>query len=120
VRERPALTGVAQKDWDAGVNQLDRMGLITVGKKTEKPTGKAIYLSPAGLKLQSDYPALLGEIEEPWEKQCSDVRKQLERVVDDALSWTTPHPGNWREHRPLTTLPHQPIVTHRGGYPDGS
>ncbi len=43
-----------------------------------------------------------------------------------------PYPGGWRAHPPylrLTqamiadpagTLPHYPMVSHRGGYPDGS
>jgi hypothetical protein len=32
-----------------------------------------------------------------------------------------PYPGNWRARvRPPATLPHYPMVLHRGGYPDGS
>jgi hypothetical protein len=32
-----------------------------------------------------------------------------------------PYPGNWRlQVRPPVTLPHYPMVLHRGGYPDGS
>jgi hypothetical protein len=32
-----------------------------------------------------------------------------------------PHPGGWRESvRKPDTLPHHPMVLHRGGYPDGS
>jgi len=32
-----------------------------------------------------------------------------------------PYPGNWRASvRPPQTLPHYPMVLHRGGYPDGS
>lgn len=120
VRDLPALTGVAAKDWEAGVNQLARDGLIVVGKRVEKPTGKAIRLTDAGVALQAAYPAVLAEVERSWEKTCVDVRAQLERVVDDALGWVEPYPDNWRAHRPMTTLPHQPIVTHRGGYPDGS
>jgi hypothetical protein len=119
-RDLPEATGVALKDWDAGVNQLVRAGLIVVGKRTEKPSGKAIRLTDAGLELQADYPKLLAKVEQPWEKKCGDVRKQLESVLDEALDWTTPYPENWRARRPLTTLPHQPIVSHRGGYPDGS
>ena len=120
VRELPALTGVAAKDWDAGVPQLARENLIVVGKRTEKPTGKTIQLTEAGRKLQSDYPKLLAEVERPWQEACVDVRKQLQDVVGDALEWTQPYPDNWRARRPLSTLPHQPIVTHRGGFPDGS
>ena len=32
-----------------------------------------------------------------------------------------PYPGNWRASvRRPGTLPHYPMVLHRGGYPDGS
>ena len=32
-----------------------------------------------------------------------------------------PYPDNWRASAPqLRTLPHFPMVLHRGGYPDGS
>ena len=33
-----------------------------------------------------------------------------------------PYPDNWRAARPAPpeTLPHYPMVLHRGGYPDGS
>ena len=120
VRDLQDVTGVALKDWDAGVNQLARVGLIEVTKRTEKPTGKAISLTAAGLQLQADYPALLADVEQPWETLCRDVRRELESIVDDALRWTTPYPDNWRAQRPMTALPHQPIVSHRGGYPDGS
>lgn len=120
VRDLPALTGVAAKDWDAGVRQLAREGLIVVGKRTERPTGKTIRLTEVGRELQADYPGLLAEVEQPWEEKCVAVRKQLQDVVGRALEWTQPHPENWRARRSLSMLPHQPIVTHRGGFPDGS
>ena len=32
-----------------------------------------------------------------------------------------PYPENWRARiSPITSLPHYPMVLHRGGYPDGS
>jgi hypothetical protein len=32
-----------------------------------------------------------------------------------------PYPECWRaKEKPITALPHQPLVMHRGGYPDGS
>lgn len=120
VRDLPGLTGVAAKDWDAGVGQLARDGLIVVGRRAERPTGKTIGLTEAGVQLQADYPGVLSEVEQPWETKCVEVRKHLQDVVDSALEWTRPHPENWRARRPLSRLPHQPIVTHRGGFPDGS
>lgn len=120
VRDLPDLTGVAAKDWEAGTKQLERAGLVGLGTSSGKPKGKTIRLSDAGVQLQAEYPPLLAEVERPWEDRCGEVRGELERVVVDALEWTRPYPDNWRARRPVTTLPHQPIVSHRGGYPDGS
>jgi DNA-binding MarR family transcriptional regulator len=120
VRDLPEVTGVAKKDWDAGVNQLARQGLVAVGRRTEKPSGKTIHLTDAGREVVADYSALIEDTERSWEAKSAAVRQELERVVDDALSWATPYPDNWRARRPIVTLPHQPIVSHRGGFPDGS
>ena len=120
VRDLPDVTGVAAKDWDAGVKQLERSGVVAVGTSSGKPKGKTIRLTDGGLEVQAEYPSLLADVERPGAERCRDVRVELERVVGDALEWTRPYPDNWRARRPVTTLPHQPIVSHRGGYPDGS
>jgi hypothetical protein len=42
-------------------------------------------------------------------------------VVDDAWNWTDPYPDGWRSKIRLPRrLAHAPIVSHRGGFPDGS
>ncbi|MGH3415586.1 MAG: hypothetical protein ACRDVE_06865 [Actinocrinis sp.] len=55
------------------------------------------------------------------------LRQSLERLVGDgtrdAPLWegVAPYPDGWRASvRAPTTLPHFPMVLHRGGYPDGS
>ncbi|MEY2426829.1 MAG: hypothetical protein QOI61_2401, partial [Actinomycetota bacterium] len=49
------------------------------------------------------------------------LRSELERVVADAWNWTDPYPDGWRSKTKLPRhLAHHPIVSHRGGYPDGS
>ena len=56
------------------------------------------------------------------------LRAALEHVVGDGTYASSPlaagldpYPDNWRARvRRPETLPHHPMVLHRGGYPDGS
>jgi hypothetical protein len=53
---------------------------------------------------------------------CAMPRRR-QTAWDRALSGSTsaPHPAGWRAAiRPAATLPHYPVVLHRGGYADGS
>jgi hypothetical protein len=67
----------------------------------------------------------LAAVEARWRKalgpQLDKLRNELSRVVDDAWNWTDPYPDGWRAKTRLPRrLAHHPIVSHRGGYPDGS
>jgi hypothetical protein len=114
------LTGVAKKEWSSAMTQLAKAGLVEVGGKP-----KTIALTSDGLAAKTAAAATLAGVERAWARNRAPtfdhLRRQLERVVDDAWEWTEPYPDNWRSkvkvpHR----LAHHPIVTHRGGYPDGS
>jgi hypothetical protein len=58
----------------------------------------------------------------------ADLRFALERLVGDPaggdsplLAGLEPYADGWRaSRRQIKTLPHYPMVLHRGGYPDGS
>jgi hypothetical protein len=58
----------------------------------------------------------------------STLRKSLEPLVGDGTAEHSPlfkgiepYPDGWRASvRKPETLPHYPMVLHRGGYPDGS
>jgi hypothetical protein len=57
-----------------------------------------------------------------------ELRAQLEPLTPDGTEDGSamaeairPPDGTWRHRRPQPqTLPHHPVVSHRGGYPDGS
>ena len=123
-RDLYELSGVATKEWSSAMNQLAKAGLATVGPM---PGGKAksIRLTPAGVKAKAEGAQTLRDVEDAWRKKCGPslekLRRELERVVDDAWSWTEPYPDCWRAKVRLPRhLAHHPIVSHRGGYPDGS
>jgi len=95
--------------------------------------GKVIRLTPKGEKAQQKYRRLLRATEESWRTRfgsaaIDDLRVALEEIVGDGTFEASPlapglvpHPDNWRARvRRPKTLPHHPMVLHRGGYPDGS
>jgi hypothetical protein len=65
---------------------------------------------------------------------AADLRASLERVLEDPQlsEGMRPYPDGWRASKtyrartdalladPRATLPHYPLVLHRGGWPDGS
>ena len=84
VRELSTLTGVASKDWDAGVKQLEREGLVAVGKRAEKPTGKAMRLTELGGGF-ADLPA--GDIALFVAKSGSGTAEEAHVAFDNLTVW---------------------------------
>ena len=103
---------------------------------------KLVLLTAKGQREQDAYRKLLVAIEAHWrarfgEETINNLRESLEHLVvgppvddrsasepDDGQSplfrGLQPYPDNWRAKRPRpTTLPHFPMVLHRGGFPDG-
>ena len=112
---------------------LERHGCVEAVQDTTARRGKLIRLTPKGEKAQQKYRRLLRATEESWRARfgadtIDNLRAALEAVVGDGtLEASTlglglvPHPDNWRARvRRPETLPHYPMVLHRGGYPDGS
>jgi hypothetical protein len=61
-------------------------------------------------------------------RTCNQLRDLLEVIVQDGsaahsplFAGLNPYPEGWRAKvRKPETLPHFPVVSHRGGFPDGS
>ena len=93
---------------------------------------KIARLTPAGAAARQRYLDLTREIEGGWQgrfgaEAISGLRAALERLAGPGapgsplFAGLEPDPAGWRAavRKPLT-LPHYPMVLHRGGYPDGS
>ena len=107
-------------------------------------------LTPRGEQAQEAYHRIADGIEDGWRARFGDgvidglaaaLRALYARQDGGAdagrdgpliSAGLAPDPGGWRAHAPYLqqteamiadpagTLPHYPMVSHRGGYPDGS
>ena len=134
LRDLPQLTGVSKEANAMCAGWLERRGCARSEPDPTASRGKVLRVTPKGLKAQQKCRRLLGAAEVSWRTTYGDaavhaLRAALEPLVGDGTLASSPlarglepHPDNWRaavRHAP-GTLPHYPMVLHRGGYPDGS
>jgi DNA-binding MarR family transcriptional regulator len=132
LRDIPLLSGVSKEAIAMAMGILRKAGLVVVGPDPSG-RGKVVRLTAKGREAQDVYHRLVGAIEGRWEikfgkDSIRKLRESLERLVGDATPQVSPlfrglepHPDGWRAAvRKPETLPHYPMVLHRGGYPDGS
>jgi methyltransferase (TIGR00027 family) len=130
LRELPALTGTSTESvrWALGI--LTRGDLAAEEPDPGASRGKVARLTPGGLDAQHLYHELTGTIERRWhDRFAPDVTGALRASLEPLAAGhppvlfggIEPYPDNWRASvRRPATLPHFPMVLHRGGYPDGS
>jgi DNA-binding MarR family transcriptional regulator len=133
VRDLPLLTGVSKEAISTAMGILQKRRLAMVGPDPAGSRLKIARLTPKGREAQDVYRQLSGIIEERWRARLSGdavraLRQLLERLAGDSAPQRSPlflglepYPEGWRASvRKPATLPHYPMVLHRGGYPDGS
>lgn len=108
---------------------LKKFKLVLLGKEG---SWQVVRLTALGLGARQNFLQHLAMNEARWEqrfgKQWLRVRALLEPIVGDGTAEHSllfqglePHAGGWRAMvKKPQTLPHFPMVLHRGGYPDGS
>ena len=131
MRELPVRTGVSKESISMALGILVKKNCVTVEPDTEG-RGQVVRLTSAGLAAQSSSAALIRAVEANWIARfgadaIGRLREPLEELAGDEpeqsplFEGLTPYPDGWRAARPKPrTLPHFPMVLHRGGYPDGS
>ncbi len=131
LRDLPRLTGVSKEAISMAIGYAAARGLTVQEPNAVGTAGKAARVTPEGVALQDAQARLLHTIEEQFvSRYGADVtgtlRESLEAVGGDSrgsrlLGGIPPFPEGWRASgRKAETLPHFPMVLHRGGYPDGS
>ncbi len=126
IRDLPLLSGVSKESIAMAMGILTK-GLFSVLEPDPAArSGKAASLTPKGLHAQALYFQLLDRIEESWRARfgaihIDNLRDSFNPLMDRLFEGLEPYPDGWRAavHKPKT-LPHFPMVLHRGGFPDGS
>jgi DNA-binding MarR family transcriptional regulator len=133
VGDLPRLTGVSREGNAMCAGWLERRGCCVTERDEASRRGKVIRLTPKGRKAQQNFRRLVDTTEQSWRTRFGATTMDalhvvLADVVGDGTFATSPlapglvpYPDNWRARvRRPQTLPHYPMVLHRGGYPDGS
>lgn len=133
IRDLPLLSGVSKEAISMAMGVLQKTGVAVVEPDQAGGRGKVARLTPEGREAQDAYRRLLGILEERWQARfgkdaVQTLRKSLERLAGEPTAQPSPlfrglepYPEGWRASvRKPNTLPHYPMVLHRGGFPDGS
>jgi predicted transcriptional regulator len=128
VREIPTRAGVSKEAVATMMSFLVRTGMAEVRSRAGV---RIMNLTSSGGAAKKRYHQQIEAVESRW---CSrfrsasviQLRKSLEAIVLGAKGLafltqaTTPSANGWRARAGVRNWPWQPMVLHRGGYPDGS
>jgi DNA-binding MarR family transcriptional regulator len=133
VRDLPRLTGVSKESLSMAMGILRKKRFAVIEADESGSRTKVARLTAKGKEVQDAYHKLLAAIEKRWETRFGEktvvaLRESLERLEGEPGARTPPlfrglepYPDGWRAAKPKAeTLPHFPMVLHRGGFPDGS
>ncbi len=126
VADLPRLTGVSKEAHAMALGFLGRIECVTVGPDPTGGRGRVVALTPKGERAAAKHRRVLASTEQAW--GATELHAALTAIVGDDLgaggplfAGLEPYPDGWRARvRRPATLPHHPMVLHRGGYPDGS
>ena len=129
----PEASGVSKEAIAMALGFLQKRGFVQVVSQKPARRGRMVLLSPTGTQMQTDAPQRLRLLEERWKARSgpeaiSALRTALEALGGDGtrsgsplFQGLQPYPEGWRAKVAAPeTLPHFPMVLHRGGFPDGS
>jgi DNA-binding MarR family transcriptional regulator len=133
IRDIPVLSGVSKEAIGMAMGILQKGRFAVVEPDPDGSRTKVARLTPKGRKAQDAYRRLLATIEERWQERFGTstidaLREALERLagkpgmkISPLFRGLEPYPEGWRAAvRKPETLPHYPMVLHRGGFPDDS
>jgi DNA-binding MarR family transcriptional regulator len=126
VRELPRLSGVSKELIKVSLGLLAKRRYLAVEPDPTAKAAKLARLTSKGLAAKDAYRQRLELVEGRWHARFGEgavrkLREALEPLAGDAAARLDPPSGGWRASVPRPeTLPHYPMVTHRGGFPDGS
>jgi hypothetical protein len=132
VRDLPVLSGVSSESLAMATGFTGARNRTVIDPDPDGGKWKVVRLAPRGVAARQTYLDLTGDIEQRWRTRfggdiVTTLRLALEELAGDGgpesplFACIEPDPAGWRAAvRKPVTLPHYPMVLHRGGYPDGS
>jgi DNA-binding MarR family transcriptional regulator len=133
LRDLARMAGVSKEALAMAMGILRKARLAIVAAEKSGSRTRVVRLTALGRAAQDLYRQMLPAIEKDWRsrygaKTIDHLSASLELLVADGTAKSSPlfgglepYPDGWRAARPKPdTLPHFPMVLHRGGYPDGS
>jgi hypothetical protein len=132
VRDLPVLSGVSTEGLAMATGFTGARKLTVTESDAAGGKWRVARLTPKGAAAKQTYADLTGKIEQRWHARFDGVavttlRLVLEELAGDSgpgsplFACLEPDPSGWRATvRKPVTLPHYPMVLHRGGFPDGS
>jgi DNA-binding MarR family transcriptional regulator len=127
------MSGVSKEAIAMALGFLEKRGYAAVKPESLGSKVKVLMLTPKGQILRKLYREWMPAIEGRWQMRFGEnairaLRDALEELGAGApkeesrlFEGLKPYPDGWRAAlRMPETLPHFPMVLHRGGYPDGS
>lgn len=132
VSELPARSGVGQMSIDNWIGILDKRDYVAVATERVGGRRRVARLTDKGAQARNAYLAWTGSLDGRWPTTAAKadlgrVRRAAEAVVGKggpgSLLWEgiEPYADGWRsEVPPRQVLPYFPVVSHRGGFPDGT
>jgi DNA-binding MarR family transcriptional regulator len=134
VKDLPTRSGVSKEAIAMALGPLTKADLAVVGTAPGGGRFKAVRLTDRGQEAQWAFADWMGRFDTVagqhfGAEAISGLRAALEPLAGDPdesahaplMAGLEPYPDNWRaDEPPRQTLPHFPMVLHRGGFPDGS
>jgi hypothetical protein len=133
VRDLPLLSGVSKEGLQMAMGIVRKSRVAVIDDNPDGGPFKVARLTAKGLEVRQAYLHRLAGIEEHWKTgfgsgPIGSVRTFLEELAGQGTAESSPlfqglepYRDGWRASvRKPSTLPHFPMVLHRGGYPDGS
>lgn len=130
VSDLPRRSGVAREAIDVALGGLARRGLVELGPVPGRRL-RGARLTAAGVSARESYRDRMEAVERRWRavigSDVASLRGALEPLAGDGrgpsplLAGIRTYPDGWRAAVPRPeVLPWFPMISHRGGYPDGS
>jgi hypothetical protein len=131
IRDLPRRSGVSKEAISMAMGVLAKRGLVVIDTNPIGGPGKVARLTARGMTSQRMHAGLSRVVEEEMALRAGAgvigaLCDSLLLLAGDSrgsglFPAMEPYPDGWRASvRKPETLPHFPMVLHRGGYPDGS